>query len=186
MKALASLTLAFALLLTAAAPASASVMVSLNNPGSTTLHEIEVTPGSTFNVDVNLDTSRIVRSIWVEAMASASHTFEIIGAAAQSPWLLSGTGAGSLDPVSGDFFWGLAYPDRFGPGTCTLGTLEFAVAPTAQGAYTLDLWPVCYDWLGDWAVGTSGPSFVVHVTPEPGASLLALGACIFFCLRHRR
>ncbi len=43
----------------AASPAmsAGSVVVSLNNPGSTTLHEITVEPGDTFIVDINVASS---------------------------------------------------------------------------------------------------------------------------------
>jgi hypothetical protein len=185
MKALASLILAFALLLTAAAPASAGVIVSLNNPGSTTLHEIEVTPGSTFSVDVNIETTTILHQLICYARASESDVLEIISLTDLSPWLVSG-GASPLNPVSEMMAWGVSPPNHFGPGACSVGTIKVAVAPTAQGTYTLDVRRVYYDWGGDWAGGASGPDFVVHVIPEPGVSLLTLGACIFFCLRHRR
>ena len=60
--------LAAGLLATWPAASTASVTLSLNNFGSTSLHEITAARGGTFDVDVNLDTD--VRAFLVECYVS--------------------------------------------------------------------------------------------------------------------
>jgi hypothetical protein len=153
---------------------TATVLVSLNNPGSTTLHEISVVPGGTFDVDVNLDTSWQVVGVGCQVRASASGVFDILQNTAKTPWL-GGGGVGGLDPTSPDMGWGLPDPDVFPPGAAALASLQIAVDPSAAtGTYHLD--PVNITARQDrfvmgWFGGVAGPTFVVHVVPEPSSAV---------------
>lgn len=73
-------------MLVAAWPAWAlgSVIVSLSNPGSTTLHEVEVTPGATFSLDLNLDAGSPVSIVDLSLGTSSVGIFNVVQVTANS------------------------------------------------------------------------------------------------------
>ena len=174
-------TAALIFMLVAAWPAWAlgGVVVSLNNPGSTTLHEVQVAPGGTFTVDVNIETAaNLLYAVDFLAQASASDVFQITNRTNQAPWTQGDGGIGALNPTSARAYWDLPYPDYFGPGASTLGTLEFAVAASAQQVtYTIIASSIrCHEGRAVPAEGsgTSGEGFIVRVVPEPATLVLIL------------
>lgn len=101
------------------------VIVSLNNPGSTTQHEIEIGPGETFSLDINLITD--VSTGWVRTavQASASGVLDVLGVIDHSPWTSQGTSysmEGGVDPTSGtSAFTYLDSPPWLRPRNCYIG-----------------------------------------------------------------
>lgn len=162
-----------------------AVVLSFNNSGSTTLHEISVEPGDAFTVDVMLSTESQMFFVECNASASESGIFHIDQNAAMLPWLSQGTGG--LEPELSNMSWGLPFPDYFGPGTTMLGTLQLTVGPTAAfGTYTLSPSAIAV-WDHRAVPGTigglAGPSFIVHVVPEPSSFVMVF---IFALVLYRR
>lgn len=175
----------------AACPCAAlgSVIVSLNNPGSTTLHEVWVQPGETFSIDVNLDTDISLFTVGLRIGASASNVFDVLQATVRPPWNQAGNYiVGGVDPVSGSYAVILSPPNLFGPGVSTLATLQVAVDASApETDYRLGI--AVAEFVDRWTTpesqpATGGPGFLVHVVPEPASLLLLLPA--FFFVRRLR
>lgn len=178
----------------AAAPAmsAGAVVVSLNNPGSTTLHEVVIEPGRSFAVGLNLDTD--CELFWIRAaiQANVSNVFAVEEIVDKSPWssLAYPSVTGSIDPVTDPFTATLPFPDFFGPGSTGVATVLLTVDSTAPiASYTLQLVDVTFHWtrvnpVGP-GVGVSGPSFLVHVVPEPATALLILGGSVGVRRRRR-
>ena len=165
------------------------VIVSLNNEGSAQLHEIEVAPGGTFGVEVNLSTTTQTIEVWFDLGASESNCFDVIGVTDQAPWNSSPfpSMVGGLDPQA-RMWTGLPLWEVFGPGTTTLGTIQLGVdLGCPQGTYPLDVLGGRYreTWV-DTGFGfvTGGPTFTVRVVPEPGC--LALSSLVFGLLSSRK
>ncbi len=162
-------------------------VVSLNNPGSTTRHEITLAPGETFDIDVNLSTDMQTAGADCAIQANASGIFDILENTARAPWS-SGGSLGGLDPVSARVGWGFPEPLYFGPGATTLANLRIGVdsaAPT--GTYVLNARNIAV--YGDrltfsYVVGRAGPAFVVHVVPEPSSVAIVLVFAMAF-FRYR-
>ncbi|MBI4580259.1 MAG: hypothetical protein HY718_11190 [Planctomycetes bacterium] len=164
------------------AMSAGAVVVSLNNPGSTTLHEVEVVPGGTFSVDVNVTVDQVSGVGWLQfaLRASTSGVFDVSDLTANAPWIRYGTGiVGGMDDTSS--YGGLLYlgdPPRFGPGSATVASVRIAVDPVSSlGTYTIDA--VGITWAGSPVIpehwpGQPGPSFIVRVLPEPATLLLLL------------
>ncbi len=182
-----SAVVVFAIGLCAAWPAGAvgAVMVSLNNPGSTSLHEISVAPGETFDVDVNLNTSMQVVGVACQVRASTSGIFDLLQNAAELPWYPGGQ-VGGLDPAK-PVGWYLPEPDVFAPGATTLARLQVSVDPSAaSGDYHLNLVDIEAQenrLVMGWTGGGSGPALVVHIVPEPWGFVLVSA---FILLTGRR
>jgi hypothetical protein len=157
-------------------------VLSLNNPGSTTLHEISVAPGQAFGVDVVLNTDRALFCVQGHINASVSGVFDVTQNAPASPWLVADAGTGGLDPQSTQAGWVLPYPDYYGPGLTTLGNLQVLVdSAAATGTYSLNVVDIAVSgerWAPAYMGGIAGPSFIVHVAPESSSagviSILAL------------
>ena len=179
-----------ATMLLAAWPGGAlgAVIVSLNNPGSTTLHEVEVTPGATFSLDLNLDAGSPVSVVDLSLGTSSVGILNVVQVTANSPWHITQNNMiGRVDPQSGNLRTAYGFDSLpFGPGTSKLDSIEISVDPLAtEGSYTIDLVAARYFVVSiipenDWRPATSGPSFIVHVVPEPAsiAMILVLGLCV--------
>ncbi len=171
-------------------PATAGVVLGLNNPGSFTEREIAVQPGETFLLDVTVETTVEIFDFYdVRFVASESHMFVLRGGVYQAPW--RGIGpirAGNLDPISPRFGVFFPEPDYFGPGVTAVATLSMSVSSDApEDTYTIYVGGgerhVCRDCPAVVPVDR-GPDFIVNVIPEPASLLLlAAGAVI---LRRRR
>ncbi len=177
--------LAAGVLLLAAWPSAVlgGVIVSLNNPGSTTLHEVWVEPGGRFDVDINLNAVDLPagRSVgWVSLVvqANASEVFDALQVTDVDPWSSQGTVTsivGGIDPISGrSAFTGSTVET----GLSRVASVQFAVAPgSLLGAYGIDATGVL--WTDSpvnglrWP-GGSGPTFAVHVIPEPASMVMIL------------
>jgi hypothetical protein len=163
----------------------AAFVVDLNNSGTTTLHEISVTPGQSFDVDVNVSVDPQAFDVQFKLAASSSKSFGVEAVQPVSPWTTASNQAiGLLEPESGAYRTLLPDPLYFGPGLTKVATVTFRVdADCTLGEYAI----VPTDILGrglrsvpEYGQGTAGPDFVVHVVPEPtGSILLLLGAVSF-------
>jgi hypothetical protein len=182
---------AMALLAFWPAISAGSVIVSLNNPGSTTLHEVWVTPGGTFDVDLNLASDQVVGWVSFSAEASESNVFDITQLTDNAPWSSQGTELsilGSLDPTAGPCATRYAtIPYRFGPGSTTLCTIQVTVdSGSTLGTYgidTADVWWTTSPAIPERDPGAPGPTFIAHVVPEP--SSVAMFVFIGFFLSRR-
>lgn len=171
--------------------AAASVIVSLNNPGSTTLHEIWVEPGAAFGIDVNLATGEEVGWLQLALQASTSEVFDLLDTNINDPWRVY-AGAdmvGGIDgrSANGSFrFFG--DPPRFGPGVSTVARVQISVDLLAPvDAYLIDVTSIRWTInpvTPELDAGQPGPGFVVHVIPEP-ASLCLLLPLFISVKRHR-
>jgi len=176
----------------AASPAmsAGSVVVSLNNPGSTTLHAITVEPGDTFIVDINVERDYNVEWVRVAATASSVGVFDIVEVTDNPPWTSQGTVSsmvGALDPTSG--FSVFTHPRSPWCGVIAMASIQIAVdAETAIGTYGLDTVDVRWGFsptIGLDFPGVPGPSFLVHVVPEPSLSaMLVLSGLLVFRRGH--
>ncbi len=167
------------LLITWPSWALGDTIVSLNSPGSATLHEVQVLPGGTFNVDLNLDTDLSLYTLRLLLRANEAGIFEIFDRSNHPSW--SGTsGIGPLSPISNTAVWTWPFPGYFGPGISSLGTLGLMVNPNArEGSYSLAV-----DAGSEYAADRMEPAlagivpgsdFSVHViAPEAGSLLLLL------------
>jgi hypothetical protein len=176
----------------AASPAmsAGSVVVSLNNPGSTTLHEITVEPGDTFTVDINVEYHAYVGWVCAAATASSVGVFDVVEVTDNPPWTSQGTFSsmvGPLDPTSGVS----AFSRRGSPwsGVITMASIQIAVdAEAAIGTYGLNTAHIL--WTGSPVIperwpGMAGPTFSVHVVPEPSlAAVLILSGLLVFRRGH--
>lgn len=169
------------------------VIVSLNNPGSTTLHEITVEPGDAFAVNMSLNTDSILNAVRLQIESNASDVFDVTEITPVAPWSISENNmVGGLDPETGSAT--VAFPDLngFGPGVSTLATIQFSVDPLAlQQTYTIDVREPWYFRISpvpenDWQRATGGPSLLVHVLPEPVALILLLTGAILLARRRPR
>jgi hypothetical protein len=149
-----------------------SVVVSLNNPGSTTLHEVTVAPGGTFSLDINVNATGIqITSIWGGVQASHIGVFSVLQVSDSAPWNSTGSGlVGALNP-SRTFYSHLPFPLEFGPGSTTPASVVIEVASAApRGDYSIAVVDPWAQWglsSGDLTRGTPGPDFVAHIVPEP-------------------
>lgn len=148
-----------------------SVLISLNNEGSTTLHEIEVVPGGTFSMDVNLEMDQAIYGVFFRVLVSDGAVFEVLDVASHEPWGISDASiVGPIDPMSGRL-QSLASVWSVGPGSSTLATLSVGVqSGAAQGTYALDVVDGSFVWdrlVPAQATAEGGPSFSIHVIPEP-------------------
>jgi hypothetical protein len=175
---------------TSASRLMGSAIFSLNNPGSTTLHEIEVEPGDTFQVDQNLSFSD-ESCFWVSLVIHASQPglFTSVARTLRVPWTLGSDGIGPLDPDSSTMSSSLPFPDYFGPGQTTIAAVEIAVDPAAApDMYSISVVQATYvpgRWTPTLGFGTPGPEFIVHVIPEPAGAVLALfGVMAVLCRRR--
>jgi hypothetical protein len=172
--------------------AGAAVIVSLNNPGSATLHEITVTPGETFSVDLNLDTDVYLWWVHTAIGADVSGVFDLVQMIDSPPWSseASPPALGGLDPVTDPFTTRMPYPDSFGPGTAALASAYLSVEPAADtGTYTLQVVDPMFHRFrfapDDPEPSEAGPAFLVHVVPEPTATVtIPLLALLLFGARQ--
>jgi hypothetical protein len=162
-------------------------IVSLNNPGSTTLHEVQVAPGGTFDADLNLNTDVALHDIlFLRFQASASNVFDVAMVTINPPWVGGSGMVGDVDPISNIFGAGL--PFYFGPGMTKLAGIQFFVDPAASpGSYTIDIRDAGYS-IGSGATYCfktvyPGPSFEVLVVPEP-MSIAIFIVCSLFMPRR--
>lgn len=173
----------------AASPAmsAGAVVVSLNNPGSTTMHEVEVKPGDEFNVDINIEPTTAM--VWLRFTLTASSSSLLT--------LSDGTFYGPFDMARSPIPVGPLTPhsDELGAAVSTfeaqqvsspLGSLSFVVdAQTQPGEYTVNLASVY--WKDSWVStvlpfpAQVGPGFNIHVVPEPSltAVLILSGLLVF-------
>jgi hypothetical protein len=161
-----------------------SLIVSLNNPGSTTLHEVEVAPGSTFDVDITA--APITNMVWLafEISASAEGLLTLTGATLHDPWdeSRSVVPLGPLAPTSETFVLNVSSL-RPQPVYSPLITLNLDIASDVQpGTYALNVmdvyWKETYVDLSLPFRGQPGEPFVVHVVPEPVPVTLLLFAAL--------
>jgi len=154
-----------------ASPAAATFMASVNNQGSTTLHEITVYPGEEFSVDINISPDAGIGVVSMRLQASASNILDVTDGWYHSPWEGS-IPTGGVDPASDPFGASVPIgppPDSGSP--TTLATLNLRIDnPAPPGVHTLNLsditgssCPICPDVID----GDPGPDFVVEVLPEP-------------------
>jgi hypothetical protein len=153
---------------------------------------LRVVPGDQLTLQVKLDLPGQLIGVACQLESSAAGAFELVGRTAEPPLRLWGALTGPIEPVSARFFWGVVtYPEHFGPGVVTLGTLTLAVKPEAPlGSYELKLAN------GEGYLHPATPAFVrlstgdsvlVQVVPEPGnfaAMVLFFG--LAFRSRRRR
>lgn len=178
------------LLMTWSDGALGNVIVSLNNPGSTSLHEIGVEPGDAYDVDLNLTTPESLYLITLAFEASTSNVFEILQVTDTLPWSSAGSPSivGTLSPQSGTFGTGYPSPDYFGPGMANLAAMRLQVAPeTPTGTYTLEIVDPQFHWsrfnpVEPWPA-SPGPAFIVHVVPEPASVTLVVFLGMFLVRR---
>ena len=166
--------------------------VSPNNQGSTTLHEITVSPGGTFSTDINFAGNMGYWNLSMYLQASASGVLSVSGFTFHAPFNESewytGVPSGGIDPVTSRF--GIAAPPNLsvGPGNLTIGTGVIGVNPLASpGTYTLnvaDILGVPSPLTPAFDTGTPGPDFTVTITPEPASAML-LGFLLLGVFRRR-
>ncbi len=172
------------------AVSAGAVLVSLNNPGSTTQHEVTVEPGDTFTVDINVETDFNVGLVLAAATASSVGVFDVLEVTDNPPWTSQGTVSsmvGALDPVSGVSVF--RYRGSPWSGVITMASIQIAVdAETAIGTYGLDTVDVRWGFsptIGLDFPGVPGPSFLVHVVPEPSSTaVLILSGLLAFRRGH--
>ena len=173
--------------------AVASLVASVNNEGSTTLHEIAIYPGETFSLDINISVDSSIISAGMELLASASDIVDIIDGCFHSPWDTDvwPIPVGGVDRVSGPLAAILPSGSWFEPGSCTLASLALRVGTDAlPGIYTLNVDNV--QFRDDWATpvepipGDPGPDFILEVLPDPATGLLLAGAAVLFWSRRPR
>ena len=182
----------FILLLMAGTANASFFMVSVNNPSNTNLHEITVSPGDVFEIELNVTTTQDLIDIQTFLNASENNVFAISDGYYFSPWDTQSLPipTGDLAPSS-DWLYGSPGVDNVVvPGSWPFVTLDLTVAPSAPlGTYTLNVSPV---WssvglnLPSLHDGDSGPDFIVHVVPEPTTLLLlGFGAVMLRRRRHK-
>lgn len=147
---------------------------------------LRVGPGDQFTLQVKVDLSGALIGVACQLESNAAAVFELTGRTAEPPLRLWGALTGPLEPVSARFSWGVTYPEHFGPGIVTLGTLTIAVKPEAAlGDYELKLAS------GEGYLHPATPAFVrlstgetalVQVVPEPGSFVAMV---LFFGLASR-
>ncbi|MHC4158403.1 MAG: hypothetical protein ACYSSO_04910, partial [Planctomycetota bacterium] len=132
-----------ALILVVQVPEEATAfMVSVNNAGSTTLHEITISPGDAFSVDLNVTTNEALIDIGGRFEASASNVFDITGGIYHSPWdaLTNPIPVGGLDPASDYLRGSPGFGNSVGPGDWKFATLNLLLdQSTSLGTYTLNV-----------------------------------------------
>lgn len=171
--------------------ASASVIVSLNNPGSMTLHEIEVAPGNTFCVDVNFDVSTSAYMVWFALQASESGIFEVAAVSDTLPWstVEPSQMLGVLQPESGIWRTNRSGPAIYGePGVTSAGMIQVALGQLAPpGDYTISI--VRAEYFETPFVGMlpaiAGPDFTIHVPVPESGTIVLLSAALLFIGRSR-
>jgi hypothetical protein len=150
--------------------------LSLDAPGVSTAHEIWVTPGQIFDVEVNLDADYQLYALDAVLEASESDVFTVLALATSWPW--HARGMTPVDPTSTRLGWNIPFPGYFGPGTSVLGTMGIVVAPTAPAsAYVINFSEITVspNRIEPYMrAGTPGEGFVVHVVPEPASLLICL------------
>lgn len=165
-----------------------SVVVSLNNEGSTTQHEITVNPGDIFNVDLGFTGDEQVASLLMQIRASVDEVLTLSGGTAESSWVAAPeTPHAGLDPVSGAFGFYLASGSAVGPGSYRVALLQMGVRPSAvPGVYSLSLDSIQFSHQMPNPVeplaGSPGPDFIVEVLPEPTTGVLVLAAGLMLSL----
>jgi hypothetical protein len=164
--------------------------VSVNNTGSTTLHQITLSPGDAFSVDLNVTTDEALLDIGARFEASASGVFDITGGLYHSPWDVATIAipVGDVDPLSGFLAGSPGFGNTAGLGASKLATLDLLVDSSfSLGTHTINVRDVRSSvdlMIPAFYIGDSGPDFVVNVVPEPATFLfLALGV---FGIRARR
>ena len=168
------------------AVSAGSMIISLNNVGSTSSHEIEVAPGTMFNIDMNVNIDEDEHyGIRFNILASQANVFDIEQVTAYDPNIVvSNSIVGGIDPKSDYLRMRLTYPLYFDLGLSTVAMLSLEVDPSAQrGTYTLDVVDGWFSWVwlvGDLTRATPGPSFIVQVVPEPGSLSLFLVFSLIF------
>jgi len=170
--------------------AVASLVASVNNEGSTTLHEIAIYPGETFSLDINISVDSSIISAGMELLASASDIVDIIDGYFHSPWDTNvwPIPLGGVDPVSSPLAAIVPWGSSFGPGSCTLASLDLAVdADALPGTYALNVDNV--EFREHWAIpepgpGDAGPDFLVEVVPEPASVFFFTGTLILLLCRR--
>lgn len=193
-KRLASGCIVFAITFVSSLPALAQLSVSINNPGSTALHEVSVDRGGTFVADVNVNSgSAIFSELALRLLASQPGVFQVTSGAMYAPfsgWTYAVMPTGGLDPQSNIFGGMTNTGPAFGPASATLLTMNVAVACSAAiGDYGMSFSSILYRSHVEPELfpGESGPDFLVHVTPEPGAALLgSFGVLLFASKKIRR
>jgi hypothetical protein len=172
--------------------AGAAVIVSLNNPGSTTLHEITVTPGETFSIDLNLDTDIHLWWVGTAIGADVSGVFDLVQMIDSPPWSGAATSSapGGLDPVTDPFETSMPYPESFSTRTAVLATAHLSVEPAADtGSYTLQVVdPMFHDSRFAPVArepAEPGPTLVVYIVPEPTSFLFAFALACSLGLKRR-
>lgn len=165
-----------------------NVIVSLNNPGSTTLHEIEVERGETFSVDVNIDPSPDMVGIRFKLGASTENVLTLTDGTFYDPFDMTSSVIpfGPLVPMSEELSASVSTFDPQ-PVSSPLGTLSLTVDTNAMlAAYTLNLADIF--WAPSRATeilpGTAGQDFYIQVVPEPSSLLAA--SVLFSLLLVRR
>lgn len=165
-------------------------VVSLNNPGSTTLHEVTVAPGGTFSIDLNLNADMQLNNIMMlTVQANASNVFDVVQVSPNPPWTGNNNMIGGVDPVSNRFDTFLPAPLKFGPGITTLASIKLSVDEiTFPGLYTLDVRAFYYSGTGgpieDFHPALSGPLLAVHVIPEPATIVMLVALGLFIASRR--
>lgn len=135
---------------------------------------------------MNVASDQTIGWVRLSVQASSPGLFDVASVTAISPWQDYGGSAmvGGIDPISGSK--GFARNSTF-PGSM-FAEMEILVAPDSlPGDYTID--PAEIRWaqspyIEDQA-GVSGPSFIVHVVPEPVTSLFLFLSVLLVVLRHR-
>lgn len=187
--------LAILLIATLAGPAGATMIVSVNNAG-TTDHYIEVDEGVplTFNVDINIDVDpEVILSAQLKLEMSQAGVLEINSGSYDTAWdprFAYPVPAGPVDTISG-WVGSIPYvePPRL-TGDLLLMTMEVHIPATAPaGIHYLNATSI---HAGDAdtfqnMTGVPGDAFVIRVIPEPAAlSLLTLGVVGLVARRRRR
>jgi hypothetical protein len=158
-------------LLIGAAPASASVTVSLVTAGGSD-NSVTVAPGGSFAVDIRIDIQDIsVIAAQTFLVASSPNVLSVTsGSYNATDWntgslALAITPMG-LDPVSPRDIGALPLEDTIGPTITTLATINMAVnATAADGTYTLNVTGMAIgDSSGANVAAMAGPDFNVIVS----------------------